>query len=341
MNFIPLSMRKFYISSKFEEFRHLILLLLFSTYWCFGFYPFIITSPIYFYKNNAHFTDKNSLFILKPGIAYTKRPPSWVSDIITNETFEIRLKFLSFNAYQDGPARIFTLSRDHYHANLMIGQTKNDIVIRVRTPYTEKNGVPGYIIRNVFHQQSPDIKKVNELIIQAKPGFLEAKLNGTEVLSTTLPLHSFVVWDPSYRIAFGNEFTFQRPWLGTIEEAVVIVGNQISHYSNENLKTPANYIKTRENLNVQSIFCTLSKTCNLNAFDIIINFFGFLPFGFILILLKFNSIFSITTVFFYSASLSLSIEFGQLFFQYRFPSISDFLFNSAGGVLGAWIASKI
>lgn len=68
----------------------------------------------------------------------------------------------------------------------------------------------------------------------------------------------------------------------------------------------------------------------------------FMPFGFFLyhILRTRKSRFPIVEVLLFSAFTSLSIEVLQWTFAVGYTDVDDLLFNTIGGVLGAWVASK-
>ena len=52
-------------------------------------------------------------------------------------------------------------------------------------------------------------------------------VNAQEVVSGTIP-GELSNWDGSYRLAFGNELTGDRPWIGTFD-LVAIYGDALSH----------------------------------------------------------------------------------------------------------------
>lgn len=55
------------------------------------------------------------------------------------------------NPMQGGPARIVSLSRDPEQCNFTLGQGETDLVFRLRTPLTGKNGTnPALIVPNIF-----------------------------------------------------------------------------------------------------------------------------------------------------------------------------------------------
>lgn len=61
----------------------------------------------------------------------------------------------SANIKQTGPARIVSLSQDPYHRNFSLCQEAADLIFRLRTPLTGKNGTnPELIAKNIFKDTS-------------------------------------------------------------------------------------------------------------------------------------------------------------------------------------------
>jgi glycopeptide antibiotics resistance protein len=79
-------------------------------------------------------------------------PPTLLVDKL-KETSQLMLSFkvATIETTQTGPARIISLSENPYSRNFTIGQQENNLVFRLRTPITGKNGQrPEFIVPNVF-----------------------------------------------------------------------------------------------------------------------------------------------------------------------------------------------
>jgi|GEM_PF-4412244 len=72
----------------------------------------------------------------------------------------------------------------------------------------------------------------------------------------------------------------------------------------------------------------------LKISDLILNFLCFLPFGFSLAMATRHPKSIVAGI--VCSLISLGVEFIQLFFSFRIPSISDLLTNTASGFLGAF-----
>lgn len=303
-------------------------------YWLAGSYPFHWFSPLVAHQNNVSTTNQVGILFEERGIAFTETPPGWMDRAIRDNAFEVELDVRSRNTEQAGPARIFTISRDHYHRNLTVGQAGEDLVVRLRSRATGLNGKPEYVVRGVF--RSPALRRI---AVRVKPEAIRIEVNGHRRLVARLPADALSTWDPEYELALGNEFTFQRPWHGEVRKALVRVRDAEFTYTATNLRTPATYAWDRQLLLgklLEPLSLSFERT---DAADWIINLFGFAPFGILLALARGSPI-SMVIAFACCAALSLSVEVGQLFFEMRTPEAMDVLFNAMGGCIGAWIGNR-
>jgi hypothetical protein len=110
---------------------------------------------------------------------------------------------------QDGPARIVSLSSDTHNRNFTLGQQGTRYDTRLRTTDTGDNGsspslAAGTVVTAPTHTvYTRDIR-----------GTASFYINGREVGSRSDIGGDFSVWNPSFRLALGNELTGDRPWLG-------------------------------------------------------------------------------------------------------------------------------
>lgn len=317
-------------------------------FWIFGFYPFHLELPSQFHitadgkriryittpsaKNTGAKLSANGLHFTTPGIAFSSEPPSWLPEAIEASSLNVELTIWSANPKQYGPARIFTISKDISERNLTIGQEGSDLIIRVRTPGTNLNGMPPYKVKNVF--SGPGTRHIS---LRIGHRTLKVRINGKEAISATLPQGAFSNWSPNYKLAFGNELTFDRPWLGEIYQATIGLHNKTISYT-----VPGA-------LNIPNLYeFEVTKYFNLNPFpaqafarlnsyvDWVVNFIGFFALGLLIIYVRKKSS-SVLVAAFLCATLSLSIEIGQLLFVERDPSSADLILNTMGGSFGAWV----
>lgn len=74
-----------------------------------------------------------------------------IAPIRQNSQFTIITTVATADTSQSGPARIISLSGDPYQRNFTLAQEGSDLVLRVRTPITGKNGaIPELVVSDVF-----------------------------------------------------------------------------------------------------------------------------------------------------------------------------------------------
>lgn len=113
---------------------------------------------------------------------------------------------------QTGPARIVSYSLDTGLRNFTLGQEGRDLVMRVRTTYTDLNGVNDAMqISNVFVPGAP-----MHLVATYDHGKERLYMNGKMVSEIAGPGGDFSNWEPSYPLVLGNEATGNRPWKGRL-----------------------------------------------------------------------------------------------------------------------------
>lgn len=322
--------------TKFSTDRsRLLLALTVIAYWAVGSYPYHFFSPFGDHQNIVEKTTRGGLAFPERGIAYTNGPPQWMEAAIKENALEVELHVFSYDVHQNGPARIFTVSHDHYSRNLTIGQNNKDLVVRLRTVETGPNSVPAHIVPQVFRNSGP-----HRIVVRVSAQGIHIEVNGQQRLAAELPLNALSTWNPDYRLALGNEFTFQRPWRGKIRSAIVRADGDEIDYTGAGLRLPQMYTVDRE-LFLSELGRAASLTLHgAHTIDWLINFFGFVPFGVLLVLVRRKPI-SLPVAFGCCAALSLSIEIGQLFFETRSPQAMDSLLNTLGGGLGFWAANRI
>lgn len=313
-----------------QRYKYATLAAVLILYWGIGFYPFQLETPFKLIDNGLSITRLHSLQFSKPGIAYTKASPEWLKAAISQSSLNIDLVVRPANAQQAGPARILTISKDTRLRNLTVGQVGADLVVRLRSPVTDLNGMPAYRIEDIFAE--PGWRRI---IIAISPKRLFIRVDSNIVLSARLHERALSGWSPDYRLALGNEFTSDRPWLGDIRRANITVGARTIDY------TLKNELYAPQHLSIQKAHYILIPLIGANISpgylsDFFINLLGFIPLG-ILLMATSEQRLSILAVTALSAALSLSIELGQLFLSGRVTESEDLILNTLGGMLGAWL----
>jgi hypothetical protein len=236
---------------------------------------------------------------------------------------------------QDGPARILTLSKDPYFRNFTVSQVGRHLNVRLRTPWHTQNGFPEAHVLNVF-----TARDWVEIRLSVEPGRLTVAIDGEPRVWVALPEVLFEDWDQSYRLALGNELTFDRPWVGEIAQAEVRVGENVVDYAKPGvLQIPATLSVVVPELNLVPFW-------DIALHDGLLNFIMFVPLG---VLAGFwvgvnrrrarwsATLFAVGLV----ALFSSAIEVLQLGFPERFTSINDVILNTLGGAFGVLLARRL
>jgi hypothetical protein len=295
-----------------------------------GLYPYHFTIPsIRIADNTAAFLPEGGLAFRPPGpgIAHSEEPPQWLASAVATHHLDVVLRVRPASSQQYGPARIMTISFDRRLRNLTVGQDGADLIVRLRTPRTDLNGTPPIQVAGVFKET-----RWTDLVVSVRPHRLTIKVEGQVVHENELPAQPLANWDPSFRLALGNELTNNAQWLGDIEIAQVSTPTMIVDYTSRNALQIPSYIL------VSTPNPRLFPLRYLDMHDALINVLGFMPLGFFLgsgrrerkpFLLGLIVVFS----------TSLTIESLQFFTANRQPSVDDLLMNTLGGMLG-WSAGR-
>ncbi len=287
------------------------------------------------HENGVYKAGVGAFSFPRDGIAYTENAPDWIDAATKYAVFEVELAVRPYKLNQTGPARIFTISQDHEHRNFTIGQSGRDLVVRLRTRATGSNGMPEYIIREVFGSSAP-----RHISVRVKPEEVRAEVDGHELLYASLPTRALSTWNPHYCVALGNEFTFRRPWHGEIRRAVVRVRPAGVVHRLSDLHTPEIYVPGMWLLTNELRESLLLPPGHVDLTDFIINVAGFVPLGLLIALVRRKRL-SMPVACAWCVLVSLSIEIGQLFLEVRVFSIVDVLLNAAGGCIGVWLGFRI
>ncbi|MEM7212582.1 MAG: VanZ family protein [Pseudomonadota bacterium] len=270
-----------------------------------------------------------------PGLARTYEPPVWINEVRRTNVFDLRLRIRSFSPDQRGPARIFTLSRNTQERLLMLGQQREDLVLRFRTAGTSINGTiddndPFLVVPGVF--RDPDWIDITVAIM---PGSLVVRVNSGPEVGRELSSAPLSEWRGSHRMAIGNEVTGARPWLGEIEQVRIQTASETYTYEDLSLwQTPEKFWETTREPKLEPFRY-------LDWGDAINNLLLYIPLGFLFaILVPGHGRFRLLRPVLLVAAVSASMEIAQLFISTRNPSINDLILNTISGALGA-VAARL
>ena len=134
------------------------------------------------------------------------------------------------NAKQDGPARMVTLSGGSSERNFTLGQEGDKVDVRLRTTKTSGNGIPS--LNSPGRSLAPRLTHI--VYTRNRGGRARLFLNGKQQAEKRVP-GAMANWNGKYRLALANEFSSDRPWLGTFHLVAIYsrdlsVGEVAQHF---------------------------------------------------------------------------------------------------------------
>jgi len=120
------------------------------------------------------------------------------------------------NLKQVGPARIVSLSRNTSNRNFTLGQERDHLVMRLRTPKTGNNGSSPQI--NIARVSTD---RFYHVAVTYKDGQMTGYLDGKQVMQTNDVRGDFGNWSNDMTLIFGDEASADRDWSGVLEGVAI------------------------------------------------------------------------------------------------------------------------
>ena len=117
---------------------------------------------------------------------------------------------------QRGPARIISFSQDAMLRNFTLGQERNQLILRLRTPKTGTNGSNPQTVLCRLADTKP-----HHVIVSYREGELICYLDGKQVLKTDRIRGDFRNWEPMHLI-LGDEYEDERNWSGQLQRIAIL-----------------------------------------------------------------------------------------------------------------------
>lgn len=182
-------------------------------------YPFEFSLPPACPENSVEWRpDAAGVQFGRSGMLHSAAPPvSLYRRLLSGKGLTIEVWLSSATANQGGPARIVSYSLNPGERNFTLGQQGNDLIMRLRTTRTNDNGMrPSLKVTNLFVPETMQHIVVTYDFVEQRV-YIDGRLR----VAAAIPQGTFETWDPSYFLVFGNEFSGNRPWSGTIAYAAV------------------------------------------------------------------------------------------------------------------------
>jgi glycopeptide antibiotics resistance protein len=345
------------INQKGRVWKRVIYLYLIGTIWA-GLWPFN-----FWQINNASCGRQDGLRLIPLSTVYSIIPPEKLAKL---EKFTVAVNLTSEFFDSNGYARILSYSLDEERRNFMVGQWEDSIVFKLRA--IEK--------KEAIHFETEEVSKKGQkgriaIIFDGEKMLL---YHNGEIKNekNTGPL-SFANWDGSYPLVIGSEANGKFPWKGNIYSIKIfdraLSGEEIRGLASEGSSQkdgemplvdysfgaagsvikdygkgePADLVIPKRFKPYKRVFLERPgsfKEIWTNITDVLINFFGFLPLGFLfsgyLNRRKWSgkSAFALSLII--GASVSLTIEALQAYLPTRDSSMTDLFCNTLGAGIGSF-----
>jgi len=288
-------------------------------------------------------------------------PESLYEKLVTGTGITIEIWVETTDVHQQGPARIISYSIDPYLRNFTLGQSGKDLILRLRTMYSDLNGLDQQLeLKNIF---TPG--KLHHVAATYDFNRRCVFVDGNLLLCSERLRGDFSNWDSSYKLIIGNEASGNRPWIGRIYYAAIykralneqeILQNFNSGYKetsvpkkssgtydsspfvvyffNEkagdtahdhsgnsvhiDLNMPEKIPHGRGRIMVLSLKGNLEDISSIN--NILLNIFGFFPFGFLLCAYLNASGNTVARTTFTILTVALIISFGFEYLHFYLPN---------------------
>src|SRR5688572_27217610 len=132
--------------------------------------------------NGAARDETGAIAFRAPGIAKSVERPRWIAAAIESNRFSLELRLRPGSQSQSGPARIFTISADPLHRNLTVGQDGRNLVIRLRTPASDLNGLPPIVVPGVM-----DTSRTVDVHVAVRPDTAVVRIDGALHAQVPIP----------------------------------------------------------------------------------------------------------------------------------------------------------
>jgi len=178
------------------------------------FWPLEFFIPFHVENNGVEWIpDSPGVVFPSVGILRTRSAPTRLYDCMQRgKGFTLETWAMTSNNRQRGPTRIVSCSTDKFTRNFTLGQEGADLVLRLRTTQTDKNGTqPQMILPNVF--QPNQLQHLVCTYDLREPAFY---VDGRRLTHADSPKGDLSSWDPTFPLMLGNEASGARGWLGKL-----------------------------------------------------------------------------------------------------------------------------
>lgn len=259
--------------------------------------------------------------------ARTSAPPGWLPEVRASGTIDIQLQAAPQSLQQN--ALIMVLGSDYWHTDFAIGQYHSDLEIWLLRPGTDTRGVPGFTVHAVLQP-----RQWTSVEVALQHGDLRISVRGRTSVTGRLPADFARAWSPG-QLALGDEVHGGNPWHGEIRIVrVLTLGYAVDYVRPGALSIPQSYLYLPDHIEP---FPPATRKQWLLAF---LDMLSFIPLGFLIVPSRRPPVrpAAATLV---TVALAVTLAAGKFLFHARHTSVANVLMQAAGGLLGAWLASRL
>ena len=246
--------------------------------------------------------------------------------------FQVELRIRTVSVDQVGPARILEIGQDHHRMNLMVGQSGDTIVARVRHSDSDTAGIPPLVARGVLAAG-----RATNVVLTVLSDQIELYIDG-ELIDARHIASTTETWSEDTVLTIGDSPVGERTWLGWLESGrLELDGVEIL-----NIVESANDMRPERIHHIPGRIRNVLEHSGLpptGLNDMLVNLLGFVPLGFLGA--RAWRIRPLHAVLLLVVCTSMTMELGQIAFADRTPSVLDLTLNLIGGMLGALLFSRI
>lgn len=167
-------------------------------------------------KDSAQFGESGLRVKGSGGVRFEGDAAALADSIRDRGEITVSVWFRPENLSQEGPARIFTFSKNSSERNVTIGQEGDRYEIRLRTTKVGKNGTPGLQTKS----GSVRLETTHLVFSRQRDGRAEIFLDGRLAAEGRFE-GDLSNWDRGLRIGVGDEFGGNRTWKGELLSVAV------------------------------------------------------------------------------------------------------------------------
>lgn len=222
------------------------------------------------------------------------------------------------------PARILAVSQDYRNANLVVGQSGSDLVVRVRREGADAAGLPPLRVPGVLGTD-----RWVDLRVAVRPDEVLVEVDGEVRDRHRVGVPPTRAWAPDQPVVLGDERLGARVWHGRVRHAVVSAGDSTTDYLAPGALAIADrtwYVPER----LREVRLVPPPMAFVRS---ALHFVAFLPVGALLVLARRST--TARSAALWAATLGLCLQLGKIALAGRHPSWLTVATQATGALAGA------